>query len=267
LNAVVFFRYLKSAIKFYQMVGRGTRIHEETKKYKFWLYDYTGVTDLFGTDFISKPQKPGGGKSGGSDSDGSGDNGNDLAVIGEVHGHAVKITPEGRFILSSRDGKEVAIPVDVYRSEIIQRVISEAHNLTEFRQLWIETQKRQSLINHILGANFSPAAIQEIDKMDEYDLFDFFGHWCYKARALKRTERGELYVTENKSWFDSIDKDAATVLRALGNQFALNGTEALETSALWQVPEIKAAGGIDALKILGTPNDVIKNAKRRLFSV
>jgi len=35
LNAVAFFRYLKSAIKFYQMVGRGTRIHEETKKYKF----------------------------------------------------------------------------------------------------------------------------------------------------------------------------------------------------------------------------------------
>jgi hypothetical protein len=37
------------------MVGRGTRIHEATKKYKFWLYDYTGVTDLFGTDFITKP--------------------------------------------------------------------------------------------------------------------------------------------------------------------------------------------------------------------
>ncbi len=49
LNAVVFFRYLQSSIKFYQMVGRGTRIHEETQKYKFWLYDYTGVTNLFGT--------------------------------------------------------------------------------------------------------------------------------------------------------------------------------------------------------------------------
>ena len=36
------------------MVGRGTRIHEETQKYKFWLYDYTGVTDLFGTDFITQ---------------------------------------------------------------------------------------------------------------------------------------------------------------------------------------------------------------------
>jgi type I restriction enzyme R subunit len=59
LNAVVFFRYLQSPIKFYQMVGRGTRIHEETQKYKFWLYDYTGVTSLFGTDFITKPPRPG----------------------------------------------------------------------------------------------------------------------------------------------------------------------------------------------------------------
>ena len=58
LMQLFFFRYLKSAIKFYQMVGRGTRIHEETEKYKFWLYDYTGVTDLFGTEFISKPRKP-----------------------------------------------------------------------------------------------------------------------------------------------------------------------------------------------------------------
>src|SRR5260370_12972957 len=72
LNAVVFFRYLKSAIKFYQMVGRGTRIHEETQKYKFWLYDYTGVTDLFGTDFITKPPRPGGGGgSGGGNYDGT----------------------------------------------------------------------------------------------------------------------------------------------------------------------------------------------------
>ncbi|MCF5098445.1 restriction endonuclease subunit R, partial [Pseudomonas gessardii] len=64
LNAVVFFRYLQSPIKFYQMVGRGTRIHEETQKYKFWLYDYTDVTSLFGTDFITKPPRPGGGGEG-----------------------------------------------------------------------------------------------------------------------------------------------------------------------------------------------------------
>ncbi|MCC5931054.1 MAG: DEAD/DEAH box helicase family protein [Cyclobacteriaceae bacterium] len=268
LNAVVFFRYLKSAIKFYQMVGRGTRIHEETEKYKFWLYDYTGVTDLFGTEFISKPPRPGGGGNGGDGDDGSdtGGGGGEAPTIGEVRGHAVKITPQGRFILGSRDGKEIAIPIDEYRKEIIQRVIREAHNLDEFRQLWIETQKRKALINHILEANFSPEVIKEIDKMNDYDMFDFFGHLGYKAKALKRTERGSHYIAENKTWFDGIDKNAATVLKAFGYQFSLDGTDALETPALWQVPEIKAAGGINALKILGTPNNVILDAKGRLFS-
>lgn len=268
LNAVVFFRYLKSAIKFYQMVGRGTRIHEETEKYKFWLYDYTGVTDLFGTEFISKPRKPrdGGGEGGGDGGDTGGGEG-ETPAVGEVRGIAVKITPQGRFILGSQDGKEVAIPIDEYRKEIIQRVLNEAHNLDEFRQLWIETQKRQSLINHILEANFSPEVIKEIDKMNDYDMFDFFGHLGYKAKALKRTERGSHYIAENQTWFDAIDKKAAIVLKAFGYQFSLDGTEALETQALWQVPEIKSVGGLDALKIIGNPNDVIKDAKARLFSI
>lgn len=267
LNAVVFFRYLKSAIKFYQMVGRGTRIHEETQKYKFWLYDYTGVTDLFGTEFISKPPRPGGGGNGGGGDDGgdTGGGGGEAPVIGEVRGHAVKITPQGRFILGSNDGTEIAIPVDEYRREIIRRVVSEAHNLDEFRQLWIETQKRQSLIDHILEANFSPEVIKEIDKMNDYDMFDFFGHVGYKAKALKRTVRGSHYIAGNQTWFDGIDKNAAIVLKAFGYQFSLAGTEALETAGLWDVPEIKAAGGINALKILGSPNDVILNAKGRLF--
>ena len=42
------------------------------------------------------------------------------------------------------------IPVDEYRREMIQRVLQEAHNLKEFRQLWVETQKRRQLINHLL---------------------------------------------------------------------------------------------------------------------
>lgn len=269
LNAVVFFRYLKSAIKFYQMVGRGTRIHEETEKYKFWLYDYTGVTDLFGTEFISKPRKPRERNSGGNDGGdtGGGDTGGDQPMVGEVRGHAVQITPQGRFILGSSNGKEVAIPVDEYRSEIIKRVLSEAHNLTDFRELWIETQKRRQLITHLLEANFSPEVIQDIDKMTDYDLFDFFGHVGYKARALKRTERGNLYLHDNTAWFGGVDKKAATVLKALGHQFSLGGTDALETQALWQVPEIKNAGGIKALLPLGVPNDVMRDAKGRLFGI
>ena len=83
LNAVVFFRYLESSTLFYQMVGRGTRIDEVTQKYKFWLYDYTGVTDLFGADFISAhssgKKKIGGG--GGEDGEDDGEGGDEPPVI------------------------------------------------------------------------------------------------------------------------------------------------------------------------------------------
>ena len=267
LNAVVFFRYLQSPIKFYQMVGRGSRIHEETQKYKFWLYDYTGVTGLFGTDFISKPPRPGGGGGRGGDDDGGDGIDREGPYVAETRGQYVVINPQGRFILVRREGRDTTIPVDEYRREVIQRVIAEAHNLDEFRALWIETQKRRSLIVHLLNDNFSPEVIREIDQMTDFDLYDFFGHHGYRARALKRPERGELFVSHNQPWFDAMAPTAATVLKGLGYQFAQGGTDALETPALWEVPEIKLAGGLDALRPLGKPTDVMREAKERLFGV
>ncbi len=268
LNAVVFFRYLQSPIKFYQMVGRGTRIHEETQKYKFWLYDYTDVSNLFGTDFITAPQRPraGGGKGPGGIDEPPGPPVTPPGVA-EIGGHYVYVSPQGHFILTRREGRDTPIPVDEYRREVIQRVLAEAHNLAEFRQLWIETGKRRSLIDHLLGDNFSPEVIREIDNMTDCDLFDFFGHHGYHARALKRSERGELYLDAHAEWFAGMNTRPANVLKGLGWQFARGGTDALETPALWEVPEIKMAGGLSALKMLGNPAEVMLTAKERLFGV
>lgn len=267
LNAVVFFRYLQSPIKFYQMVGRGTRIHEETQKYKFWLYDYTDVTSLFGTDFITQPPRPGGGSKGGDDGGDGAGGGDDGPAVAEIGGQSVVINAQGRFILSRRDGRDTPIPVDEYRREVIQRVVSEAHNLDDFRALWIEAQKRRQLIDHLLGDNFSPEVIREIDQMNDFDLYDFLGHHGYHARALKRPERGALFISHNQSWFSGMDDKAAIVLKGLGHQFAQGGTDALESPNLWEVPEIKLAGGLNTLRGLGAPSQVMHDAKARLFGV
>lgn len=267
LNAVVFFRYLQSPIKFYQMVGRGTRIHEETQKYKFWLYDYTDVTLLFGTDFITKPPRTGGeGPGGGGGGVGVGGP-DDGPRVAEVQGHSLVVNPVGRFILCSRDGRDTPIPVDEYRREVIARVVSEANNLDDFRALWIEAQKRRQLIDHLLGDNFSPDVIREMDYMNDFDLYDFFGHHGYHARALKRPERGAMFITHNQPWLDGMDSKAAIVIKGLGQQFSQGGTDALETPALWEVPEIKLAGGLNALRGLGAPVQVMRDAKARLFGV
>jgi type I restriction enzyme, R subunit len=266
LNSVVFFRYLQSAIKFYQMVGRGTRIHEDTHKYKFWLYDYTGVTDLFGTDFITDPPRPprGGGDGGGDDDD---DDSviNEEPPVGEIRG-STNVLGDGRYILGRRDGQDVRIPMEEYRREMMQRVLSEAYTLNEFRQLWIESQRRKKLIGHLQGDYLDPEVLRDIEKMNDYDLYDLFAHHGYRAQALKRPERRDSYLVKSQPWFESIDPKAATVLQGIGHQFALDGTQALETPTLWDVPEIQAAGGLEALAKVGEAKLVMKEAKQRLFA-
>jgi len=270
LNAVVFFRYLESAISFYQMVGRGTRIDEPTQKYKFWLYDYTGVTDLFGTDFITQPSPPRTRKKtdeGDGGGDGEGGDGDPLPLPEIVGGQAVSITPQGRFILQRREGRDVAIPVDEYRREMIQRVLLEAATIHDFRGLWIETQKRRSLVDHLLGEHYSPDTVSELMDMGDCDHFDLFAHFGYRQRALKRAEREAAYLLNEAPWFASMQTPAATVLRGIGHQFGIGGTDALESEQLWNVPDIRRAGGFDALRSLGVPAQVMHEAKGRLFGI
>ena len=276
LNAVVFFRYLESSILFYQMVGRGTRIHEETQKYKFWLYDYTGVTDLFGTDFITAPAKPRikkpGGDDGGDGGDDGGGGGDDPLPLPEIKtGHDGTVVMQGRYILQERlvDGvrREVAVPLDEYRQEMVARVLREAATLHDFRGLWVETQKRRQLIDHLLGEHYSPDTVRELIGLAECDHFDLFAHYGYREKALKRPEREAAYLSAQVPWFASVDDKTAIVLKGIGHQFGLGGTDALESEYLWDVPDIRRAGGLAALRPLGKPADVLREAKVRLFGV
>ncbi|MEP7338926.1 MAG: type I restriction-modification enzyme R subunit C-terminal domain-containing protein, partial [Acidobacteriota bacterium] len=133
--------------------------------------------------------------------------------------------------------------------------------------LWVETQKRRQLIEHLLGEQYSPEVVRELVGLQECDNFDLFAHYGYRERALKRWEREEAYLAIHAPWFDGAGEKAAEVLRGLGHQFGKDGTEALESELLWQVPEIARAGGLAALRKLGKPAEVMREAKMRLFGV
>jgi type I restriction enzyme R subunit len=103
--------------------------------------------------------------------------------------------------------------------------------------------------------------------MQDFDYYDIFAHHGYRAQALKRRQRGDAYVANNQDWFAAIPDDSAIVLKGLGQQFGLGGTEALESDSLWDVPEIQQAGGLNALKRMGKPAEVMLQAKSRLFGI
>jgi type I restriction enzyme R subunit len=114
LQNIVFFRYVKSPISFYQMVGRGTRIDLPTGKLMFRVYDYTDATRLFGQQFITKispPKKP---KEPGEGPEPPGPPGpSEPSVV--VQGFDVIVNDAGKFILTSVDGKATPVTVEEYK--------------------------------------------------------------------------------------------------------------------------------------------------------
>ena len=178
-----------------------------------------------------------------------------------------RIDSQGHHILLQRDGRDTLVPIEEYRQEMIARVLREAATIHDFRGLWVETAKRRALIGHLLGEHYSPDMVRELMQMNDCDHFDLFAHYGYREKALKRVERKDAYLTANAPWFDAMDGKAAIVLRGLGHQFGIGGTDELESTELWNVPEIRRAGGLTALKGLGKPVDVLREAKTRLFGV
>jgi len=53
---------------------------------------------------------------------------------------------------------------------------------------------------------------------------------------------------------------------ALAGQFEQGGIEELENPYVFSTPSVVSAGGLEALKILGKPQDIISETKKRLFA-
>ena len=43
-------------------------------------------------------------------------------------------------------------------------------------------------------------------------------------------------------------------------------TDGLENPQIFQIPDVRNAGGLDALKILGKPADILRETKGRMFA-
>lgn len=267
LRNVVFFRYMRSPIAFYQMVGRGTRIHEASGKLMFRVYDYTDATRLFGERFLSEaprvteptpmPPPPNGG-----DTD---DDPGPKPRVFVIEGVTVRIEDGGRFVLMRRDGRDVRIPVAEYRAELAERLMREAPDLSAFRSAWIEPAHRREIIDSLVAAGYAPRVLQAVLEMEDYDSFDVLGEAAYNLVARTRAGRVDNFRARNKGWLDGMPMQGRSVMLALVQQFARGGTEELENPAVLRVPAVARAGGLAALRALGNPSDVLKTTRARLF--
>ena len=195
---IVFFKYLKSPISFYQMVGRGTRIDAPTGKLMFRVYDYTDATRLFGEDFITKPPRTGG----------EGPEPPPPPPPPEptisVEGFDVHITDAGRFIVADVDGKAMPVPIEEYKARLAARLVQEVHTLDDFRGRWIDPPSRQELIDALVTSGYSPTVVRMVDDRQDYDLYDVLAELGWGMNPRTRHDRTLAFTYKHEDWINAL---------------------------------------------------------------
>ncbi len=257
IQNVVFFTYVSSPISFYQMVGRGTRIAEEFDKFMFRIYDYTNATRLFGKDFISKPR----------DTPSKLSEREEKQKIAKVYGYEVKIKDEGIFILMRDEltKKEKPVTIEEYRKKLAQSLVLKVENIDLLREMWVNPKERVHLIEALPGGEKGALMLRQLLKLDDCDLFDFLANVGFGINPKTREERVFAFNYKNKGWLMSLPTDTSKVVSALAKQFKENGIEELENPNVFNISEIKRAGGVKALAKMMIATQAIFEVKRRLL--
>ena len=254
---IVFFKYVRSPISFYQMVGRGTRLDAPSGKLMFRIWDYTDATRLFGKEFRTKLRHP-------AISGGDGPPPPPPPI--QVEGFDVRVSDAGRYIVTMVDGKAVPITVEEYRERLAARLTEEAPTLDRFRSTWINPAARRDLLGRLPDAGRSPLLVRALADMQDFDLYDVLADLAYGMLPRTRSDRADAFNYKNDKWLDSLPSPAAATVRAIASQFARGGTDGLENPKVFEVPEVSRVGGLDALKSIGKPADVLRETKERMFS-
>lgn len=260
---VVFFKYVRSPIAFYQMVGRGTRLDPPTGKLMFRVYDYTDATRLFGERFVTKITSPRKSKDAGEDPD-SPETPPEIMV--QVEGFDVFVTNAGKYILTSVDGKAVPVTVEAYKERLAARLVEEAPTIDDFRAKWVAPQERRVLIGQLPDAGRSVFLVRDLEEMQDFDLYDVLAELGYGMQPRTRIERTDTFSYKHAEWLAALPEPTSAAIRALASQFSKGGTDGLENPYIFQTPEMRAVGGLAALKLGGRPADLLTEIKTRMFS-
>jgi len=257
---IVFFKYVKSPIAFYQMVGRGTRMHPPSGKLMFRVYDYTNARRLFGQEFLTRfVQEDEPGELGGEPKP--------YTPPIQVQGFDVTITDAGNSILTMVDGKAMPVTVEEYKEKLAARLVRHAPTLDSFRTIWIDPAARRGLLEALPDGARSALLVRALDDLEACDLYDVLAHLGYGLAPKTRQQRAMAFAYKHEAWLGGMPVKSAETLRAMAMQFGRSGTDGLENPLIFETPDVARSGGLVALRSLGKPADVLRETKTRIFAV
>jgi len=256
---IVLDRAVGSMIEFKQIVGRGTRVHEDTRKFYFTLMDFRGATSHFadpdfdgepvqiyqpeGDDPITPPDDispPDDGEDGIPTEPGEDetivDGPPDITLPPAGGGmRKVYVDGVGATIIAERvehldeNGKLVTESLRDFTKKALKKRFA---SLDDFLKRWKAAERKQAIIEELEaeGLPLDPIA-EELGK--DLDPFDLICHVAFDAKPLTRRERADN--VKKHDVFAKYGDRAHAVLDALLAKYADEGMLNLEDATVLRI--------------------------------
>jgi len=277
---IVLDRAVGSMTEFKQIVGRGTRVHEDTKKFYFTLIDFRGATNHFADpDFDGEPvqiYEPGQDDPivPPDDVPPVDENGNpvppqpgeDEVIVDQPPDININLDEEpprkiyvdgvGATIVAERveyldeQGRLVTETLRDFTKKALRKRFA---SLDDFLKRWKSAERKQAIIEELEneGLSLDPLA-EEVGK--DLDPFDLICHVAFDQPALTRRERAESVRKSNV--FTKYGPQARAVLEALLQKYQDQGVIDLGDPRILQIPPLDTMGTpIQLIKEFGTRAD------------
>ena len=257
---IVLDRTVGSMTEFKQIVGRGTRVHEDTEKFYFTLMDFRGATSHFADpDFDGEPvqiYEPGEDDSpvppddhppteenGETTTPGPGEGGTTVVDPPDGPGRRkVYVDGVGATIVVERveyldeKGKLVTESLRDFTKRALRKRFA---SLEDFLRRWEKAQRKQAIIEELRAEGLDLDVITaELGK--ELDPFDLICHVAFDAKPLTRRERAEN--VKKRDVFSKYGAQARAVLDGLLNKYADEGMLNLDDTNVLRIPPFTELG-------------------------
>ncbi len=259
---IVLDRAVGSMTEFKQIVGRGTRVHEDTKKFYFTLIDFRGATDHFADpDFDGDPvqiYEPG------EDDPITPPDGVQEAEQTAFEPPADETIVDQPGLPATPDDPVRKIYVDGVGARILAerveyldengRLVTESlrdftktalkkrfASLDDFLKRWKAAERKQAIIEELEAEGLALDAIgQELGK--NLDPFDLICHVAFDKKPLTRRERAEN--VKKRDVFTKYGPQARAVLDALLEKYRDEGVLNLDDTNVLRIAPFSGMGSV-----------------------
>ena len=260
---IVLDREVGSMTEFKQIVGRGTRVHDDTHKFYFTLMDFRGATNHFADpDFDGEPvqiyEPDGGDPIVPPDDVPPRDDGDDPIPPEPGEDETIIDSPPRPYPLDGQqkvyvDGIDATVIgerveyLDEYGKLVTEslrdftkkRLKKHFASLDDFLRRWKAAERKQVIVEE-LEAEGLPLDTITTELGRDLDPFDLICHVAFDAKPLTRRERAEN--VKKRDAFNKYGEQARAVLDALLAKYADEGVFNLEDVSVLRIPPLTELG-------------------------